>query len=62
MEFYLKITMAVVLALMMWRLWPVTKNWLENGPKGSSNDWMSFALVIAAIAGFVILMVISVRN
>jgi hypothetical protein len=61
-EFFLKITMAVVLVMLLWRMWPATKHWMEYGPKGSNSDWMTFALLIAAVAGFVVLMVMSVRN
>ncbi len=62
MELFLKITMAVILVMLLWRMWPATKHWMENGPKGTSNDWMTFALIIAAIIGFVVLMIMSVRN
>ena len=62
MELFLKITMAVVLVMLLWRMWPATKHWMENGPKGSGSDWKTFALLIAAVAGFVVLMVMSVRN
>jgi archaellum biogenesis protein FlaJ (TadC family) len=62
MELFLKITLAIVLVMMLWRLWPAAKHWMENGPKGTNNDWMTFALIIAAIVGFVVLMVMSVRN
>jgi len=59
MGLFLKITLAVVLVMLLWRMWPATKHW---SPKGSSRDWMSFALIIAAITGFVVLMIMSVRN
>jgi len=62
MGLFLKITLAVVLVMLLWRMWPATKHWMENGPKGSSNDWMTFAFIIAAIVGLVVLMIISVRN
>ena len=62
MELFLKITLTVVFVMLLWRMWPVAKNWLENGPRGSSSDWRSFILIIAAITGFVILLVMSVRN
>ncbi len=62
MGLFLKITLAVVLVVLLWRMWPATKHWMENGPKGSRGDWMSFVLIIAAIVGFVALMVVSVRN
>ena len=62
MESFLKITLAAVFVMLLWRMWPAAKHWMENGPKGSSRDWMSFVLIMAAIVGFVLLMVMSVRN
>ncbi len=62
MELFLKITLGVVLIMLLWRMWPATKQWMENGPRGSGNDWITFAIIILAIAGFVALMVSSVRN
>jgi hypothetical protein len=62
MELFLKITLAVIFVMMIWRMWPVAREWMENGPRGSSSDWKSFILVIAAIAAFVVLLVMSVRS
>ena len=62
MELFLKITLAAVFVMLLWRLWPATKHWLENGPRGSSSDWRSFILIIGAVVAFVILLVMSVRN
>ncbi|MCK5360384.1 MAG: hypothetical protein KAJ95_07135 [Gammaproteobacteria bacterium] len=62
MGMFLNITLAIVLIMMLWRIWPAAKHWMENGPKGTNNDWMTFVLIIAAIVGFVALMVMSVRN
>lgn len=62
MELFLKITLGAVFVMLLWRMWPVAKHWMENGPKGTNNDWMTFALIIAAIVGLVVLMVMSVRN
>lgn len=62
MELFFKITLAVVFIMLLWRMWPVARHWMENGPRGSSSDWKSFILVIAAITGFVILLVMSVRQ
>jgi hypothetical protein len=62
MELFLKIALAAVFVMLLWRMWPAAKHWMEHGPKGSSSDWRSFILVIAAITGFVILLVMSVRN
>lgn len=62
MDTFLKITLGVVLVMMLWRMWPATKHWMENGPKGSGGDWKTFVLLIAAVVGFVVLMVMSVRS
>jgi len=51
-----KIAIVAMLGFFLWRLWPTTKDWLENGPKGSSEDWMTFALLIAGVVGFVLLL------
>ena len=62
MELFLKITLAVVFVMLLWRMWPATKHWMENGPRGNSSDWRSFILIIGAVVAFVILLVMSVRN
>ena len=62
MEMFMKITLAVVLVMIIWRMWPAAKHWMENGPKGTGSDWTTFVLIIAAVVGFVLLMVMSVRN
>ena len=62
MELFLKITLAVVFVMLLFRMWPAAKHWMEHGPRGSSSDWKSFILVIAAVAAFVVLLVMSVRS
>jgi hypothetical protein len=62
MELFFKIILAAVFVMLIWRMWPMAKEWMENGPRGTSSDWRSFFLIIAAITGFVILLVMSVRN
>lgn len=62
MELFLKITLAAVMIMLLFRLWPAAKDWMENGPKGSSDDWRSAILAIAAVVGFVILLIMMVRN
>ena len=48
-----KIAIAVMLLFFAFRLWPTAKNWMENGPKGSSNDWITAALVLGGVMLFV---------
>jgi len=62
MPFWLKITVAVVLGLMLIRLWPVAMHQLKHGPKGSSEDWRAALLPILAVTGFVVLLVMMVKG
>jgi hypothetical protein len=52
-----QIALAAMLLFFVWRLWPVAKDWMENGPKGSSNDWLTAALLLGGVMGFVWLLV-----
>lgn len=58
----MKIAWAVVLGILAFRLWPVAKHWLEHGPKGSAEDWRGLLLPIAAVVGFVLLLIWMVRG
>ncbi len=62
MEFWLKVVIALMLAMMLWRLWPAAKHMLEHGPKGTSKDWMGVALPIGAVVLFIVFLVMMVRN
>ena len=62
MELFLKITLAVVMIMLLFRMWPAAKHWMENGPKGSSDDWRAALLAIGAVVGFVILLIMMVRS
>jgi hypothetical protein len=53
MELFLKITLAVVMIMLLFRMWPAAKHWMENGPKGSGDDWRAALLAIGAVVGFV---------
>ena len=32
---------------------PTAINWIKNGPKGSSAEWLNTALLLGAVAAFV---------
>ena len=57
MELWMKIGTAVVLGAMLLVLWPRAKQMVKESPKGSSEDWRSFILVLAAVALFVLVLV-----
>ena len=54
---WLKIVSAIFLVAMFFYILPSAKNMVKNSPKGSTGDWMSFALPIVAIALFIALLV-----
>lgn len=61
MELFLKIALAVVLAMMLFRLWPAFKSWQQNGPKAQSGDWAAVVLPLAGVVGLVVILVLMVR-
>lgn len=62
MDFWIKITVALVLGFMVIRFWPVASQMFKHGPKGSADDWRAVLLPIAAVIGFVILLILMVRG
>ncbi|MFP4061313.1 MAG: hypothetical protein ACOC26_05185 [Halochromatium sp.] len=61
MDLFLKIAAAGVLIMMLFFLWPTLKNWQENGPKAEKGDWQAALVPLAAVVGFVILLIMLVR-
>ena len=62
MDMWMKILIAVLFGFMIWRMWPITRHWLQHGPKGSSKDWQQVALLLGGVVLFVILLVMMVRK
>lgn len=61
MDMWMKIASAALLGFMIWRMWPVANHWIKNGPKGSKKDWQTAFLALAAVVGFVILLIMMVK-
>lgn len=57
MELWMKIGSAILLGAMLIMLWPRARHMMENSPKGSSDDWRTFIILIAVIGLFVVLLV-----
>ena len=55
------IVWALLLGFMIWRMIPVAKHWLENGPRGDSKDWMTTAMLLGGVVLFVIFLVMLLR-
>ncbi len=54
MDLWMKIGSAVLMGVMLVFLFPRAKQMLSEGPKGSSQEWMSALLPLAAVVGFVV--------
>jgi hypothetical protein len=61
MELFLKIAMGAILILLMVRLWPVYKQWQDQGPKAQKGDWQAAVLPLGGVVLVVILLVLAVR-
>lgn len=59
---WFQIVWAVILGFMVWRLIPVAKNWMENGPRGSGAEWLNAALLLAGVGLFVVFLISIVRS
>lgn len=59
---WFNIVWAALLGFMIWRMIPVAKNWLENGPRGSSKEWLTTAMLLGGVVLFVIFLIMMVRS
>lgn len=53
---------AGILGFFIVRMWPNAMHWVKNGPKGSSNDWTTFIVLIAGVALFIAFLITMVRS
>ena len=56
-----KIGMLVLAGAFIFFIGPRLLQSAKDSPKGTSKDWMSFVMPIAAVIGFVVLLIMSVR-
>lgn len=61
MILFLEIVLAGLLILVVVRLWPVYKQWQENGPKAESGDWQAAIIPLLMVVGLVVLLVAMVQ-
>lgn len=59
---WLKVGTALLLIMVLWRVGPAAMHWMKNGPKGTSQDWMGLMVPLAAVVGFVLLLIMMVRG
>jgi hypothetical protein len=58
---WVKIFCAVLIIGWIIYIWPRAKYWLKNSPKAEKGDWQAAILPLAAVVGFVILLIMLVR-
>ncbi len=61
-SFFMKITWALILGFFIWRMIPVAKNWLANGPRGSSKEWLTTSMLLGGVVLFVAFLIVLVRG
>lgn len=59
---WMKIAWAILIGMMIIWLFPRAKEMLKHSPKATSDDWRGFIMPIVLVVGFVVLLVMSVRN
>lgn len=58
---WLKIGSAALMIGMLVMIWPRMRHAMKHSPKGTKQDWMGFIVPLAAVIGFVVLLILSVR-
>ncbi len=58
---WMEIAAAAALGMMLFFMYPRAKHWMEHGPKAEEGDWQAVVLPLAAVIGFVILLIAMVR-
>ncbi len=62
MPMWMKITSALVLGFFIVRMIPTAKDWLQNGPKGTSKDWLTTSMLLGGVVLFVTFLIVLVRG
>ena len=58
---WMKIGSAIFIGAMILFLWPRAKQMMKESRKAEAGEWTSVLLIFAAVAGFVVLLVMMVR-
>ena len=54
---WFKIVWALLLGFMIWRMIPVAKHWMENGPKGSGQEWLTAIMLLVGVGLFIFFLI-----
>ena len=59
---WVKIGSAVFMIAMLVFIFPRMRHAMKNSPKGTAEDWKGFIIPLAAVIGFVVLLIVMVRH
>ncbi|MDP1559363.1 MAG: hypothetical protein Q8K59_04630 [Nitrosomonas sp.] len=54
---WMQIVSALAMVMFIVFLFPRARDMMKNSPKGSSSDWMGFAIPVIAIVLFILLLI-----
>ena len=54
---WMAITSAIFLGAMLIFIFPRMRQAVKHSPKGNMNDWMGYIIPLAAVIGFIILLI-----
>ncbi|MCU7844896.1 MAG: hypothetical protein KZQ93_13785 [Candidatus Thiodiazotropha sp. (ex Monitilora ramsayi)] len=57
---WVKIFSAILIIGWIIFIWPRAKYWMKNSPKAEKGDWQAAILPLAAVVGFVVLLIMLV--
>lgn len=57
-----KIGSALFMIAMLVFIFPRMRHAMKNSPKGTTEDWKGFIIPLAAVIGFVVLLILMVRQ
>lgn len=59
---WFQLPVALLMGFMIWRMIPVAKHWLQNGPRGDAKQWLTVSTLMAAVVLFVLFLGVLVRG
>jgi len=62
MPMWMKISSALIMGYMIFRMVPAAKHWLKNGPRGTSKEWLTSSMLLAGVVLFVVFLIYVVRS
>jgi len=57
-----QIVWALLMGFMIWRMIPIAKNWMENGPRGNSKEWLTAGMLLGGVVLFVLFLMMMMRS